>query len=562
MNKARLLVLLVVFVVMGLLVSAEITPITPIAANSHECVIPESGPWPPCATGDSPAPHDECVIPESGPWPPCATGGTPSAPAPNECVIPESGPWPPCATGGAQSQPAPTDCMIPESGPWPPCATDGAPSQPAPAPNPMQLPVTIDTWDAAYFNNSNFLDQPGAREQVVSAVNGQLVLDWGNGAPFAGISAEDFSARLQTTFTVPADANGQRLALGIDLRADNPHTHLYATTQSARYGDSSHRLLASTRGDVPTHPLTLCAGEKVTLTLEYRDLADAANLSLRLYEVPTDASARCLVDAGGRVRHWHGDTTATHVDVITAWAYQNDVTVSWQTTNAARVDLYAGFGNQFDPDANAALFDAPQASTHVFTLGKYIPFKPRVGIVLGNSRGGEVDHSIPVNVSCLEPWFFNAEGVWGRFGLPAACGDEVARQDAAFQPFEHGLMLWHAVDAEHSLVLALLPNGHVRRFDDVQFGAMADVPDDLVPPAGRFKPDNAIGRVWHNTGLVAELGWPTEPETGFKTQVQGSFSAEIAFIAYELPNKQTLIINQPRTNSADLGAVNWRVVTP
>lgn len=47
------------------------------------------------------------------------------------CVIPESGPWPPCATGGASS----SNCVIPESGPWPPCATRGgganAPAQPA-----------------------------------------------------------------------------------------------------------------------------------------------------------------------------------------------------------------------------------------------------------------------------------------------------------------------------------------------------------------------------------------------------------------------------------------------
>ncbi len=45
--------------------------------NSGDCVIPESGPWPPCATngGNSDGNSDECVIPESGPWPPCATGG-------------------------------------------------------------------------------------------------------------------------------------------------------------------------------------------------------------------------------------------------------------------------------------------------------------------------------------------------------------------------------------------------------------------------------------------------------------------------------------------------------
>ncbi len=84
-----------------------------------------------------PTPADSgCVIPPSGPWPPCATsGGGNAAPPPpannnNDCVIPESGPWPPCATNGSGIAPSAggannNDCVIPESGPWPPCATNG-----------------------------------------------------------------------------------------------------------------------------------------------------------------------------------------------------------------------------------------------------------------------------------------------------------------------------------------------------------------------------------------------------------------------------------------------------
>ena len=48
--------------------------------------------------GDSGGSGD-CVIPPSGPWPPCATGGN-SGGGSGDCVIPPSGPWPPCATGG------------------------------------------------------------------------------------------------------------------------------------------------------------------------------------------------------------------------------------------------------------------------------------------------------------------------------------------------------------------------------------------------------------------------------------------------------------------------------
>ena len=120
------------------------------AMGDENCEIPESGPWPPCATnggGDhSGGSADECVIPDSGPWPPCATNGGGNSPAPapgggsDECVIPDSGPWPPCATNGGGNAPAPApapgggdDCVIPDSGPWPPCANGGnAGNTPAP----------------------------------------------------------------------------------------------------------------------------------------------------------------------------------------------------------------------------------------------------------------------------------------------------------------------------------------------------------------------------------------------------------------------------------------------
>ncbi len=46
-------------------------------------------------------------------------GGTGGNTGGGGCVIPASGPWPPCATGGNTGN---TGCVIPASGPWPPCA--------------------------------------------------------------------------------------------------------------------------------------------------------------------------------------------------------------------------------------------------------------------------------------------------------------------------------------------------------------------------------------------------------------------------------------------------------
>lgn len=46
---------------------------------------------------------EDCIIPPSGPWPPCTTGGGTGGSGNNDCVIPPSGPWPPCATGGNET---------------------------------------------------------------------------------------------------------------------------------------------------------------------------------------------------------------------------------------------------------------------------------------------------------------------------------------------------------------------------------------------------------------------------------------------------------------------------
>jgi hypothetical protein len=64
----------------------------PTGGNSGGCVIPSSGPWPPCATSGG---GNAGTSGNSG----TSTGGNSGG-----CVIPSSGPWPPCASnGGAQA---------------------------------------------------------------------------------------------------------------------------------------------------------------------------------------------------------------------------------------------------------------------------------------------------------------------------------------------------------------------------------------------------------------------------------------------------------------------------
>ena len=100
-------------IIFALLLLLAIT-ITPNLSSAEDCIIPESGPWPPCATGGSGTPanpppaSDDCVIPETGPWPPCATGSVsggnppPSTGAGQPC--PPTGKWPPgCIPNGGEA---------------------------------------------------------------------------------------------------------------------------------------------------------------------------------------------------------------------------------------------------------------------------------------------------------------------------------------------------------------------------------------------------------------------------------------------------------------------------
>lgn len=134
----------------------------PTRATMEECVLPESGSWPACATGGDTPPADvgdDCVIPESGPWPPCATAGDPApVNVDDDCTIPPSGPWPLCARSG-DTPPADVgdDCVIPESGAWPPCATggggDGDPSLTPVPPDPNQ--DWVSDWVITSIDHTN-----------------------------------------------------------------------------------------------------------------------------------------------------------------------------------------------------------------------------------------------------------------------------------------------------------------------------------------------------------------------------------------------------------------------
>jgi hypothetical protein len=117
----------------------------------------------------------------------------------------------------------------------------------------------------------------------------------------------------------------------------------------------------------------------------------------------------------------------------------------------------------------------------------------------------------------------------------------------AYQPFEHGSMIWRSDTGE---ILVLYNNW---RMDVYAQSAYENLPENPVPdqaPSTLAKPVSGFGRVWGNFETVrAGLGWGTTPEFGY----QSYFTPEpyttggIAQYSIIIQNGPTFLIRQDNT---------------
>jgi hypothetical protein len=88
---------------------------------------------------------------------------------------------------------------------------------------------------------------------------------------------------------------------------------------------------------------------------------------------------------------------------------------------------------------------------------------------------------------------------------------------AAYEPFEHGHMVWRSDRRE---IWALYDGGYYEPYDDTyQEGQPSDIEE--VPPHGLFAPVRGFGKVWATLPWVrARLGWATGPESGYDMLIE------------------------------------------
>jgi hypothetical protein len=128
------------------------------------------------------------------------------------------------------------------------------------------------------------------------------------------------------------------------------------------------------------------------------------------------------------------------------------------------------------------------------------------------------------------PWFF--------INPAQECAATVLNTWAAYEPFEHGLMVWLA-EGGHTYVL--LDDGSpfkpYQEVVDLQGLPLPDPDPSLAPPAGLYQPTLGFGKFWR--GLVPgtdwvrqRLGWATAPESDYSAFWQCSTATDDAARCY------------------------------
>jgi len=133
---------------------------------------------------------------------------------------------------------------------------------------------------------------------------------------------------------------------------------------------------------------------------------------------------------------------------------------------------------------------------------------------------------------------------WAQPAIRQRVGCPLAPEDAtyaAYQPFEHGFMLWRDDTDE---IYVFYANGDWARYIDVWHEGMPERAEILTPPGGRQQPKRGFGSVWLRRPEVRRgLGWAWAEEV----------PTAITFQPYE----HGLMFWSHQTGVLVLPATNW-----
>lgn len=176
----------------------------------------------------------------------------------------------------------------------------------------------------------------------------------------------------------------------------------------------------------------------------------------------------------------------------------DSVTLRWQVTGATGVSItrMSEEGGIYLEDIGGGWL-APQGSLTYAVPERYVS---QIPFTLTTDTG--VWQALTVSIRCAiaDP-------------LTDACPLTQTTIEAAYQPFENGLMLWRA-DSDTIYVL-YTPTRRFETYPDTWVEGLANPVTD-APPAGYAKPERGFGWVWGSNPAVREgLGWALAVEQGY-----------------------------------------------
>ncbi len=139
------------------------------------------------------------------------------------------------------------------------------------------------------------------------------------------------------------------------------------------------------------------------------------------------------------------------------------------------------------------------------------------------------------------PWFFS--------NLADECAATLLNTWAAFEPFEHGLMVWIS-EGGHTYVL--LDDGSpfkpYREVVDPSASPLPGPDPSLTPPPGLYQPALGFGKFWRGLAPGSDwvrqsLGWATAPESGYSAFWQCNTAKDDAARCYFTgPRDEVLVL--------------------
>jgi hypothetical protein len=127
--------------------------------------------------------------------------------------------------------------------------------------------------------------------------------------------------------------------------------------------------------------------------------------------------------------------------------------------------------------------------------------------------------------------------------VPPSTAQNVTQEHAAYQPFEHGFMLYLR---ESGAIFVFVDNNHGSgNFYPFFMNALGNLPNDPVmdtPPAGLLRPILGFGKVWgYHPEIRRALGWATDAEYAY--MAASAVSAPIT-TTYNLPNDRAVSVSR------------------